>query len=157
MDLTVQRNDLVRELHLVQGIVERKNSIPILSSPRRSRGRGPQDLGHRPRRVPPVRLCGPVSSPGAITLAAKKLYEIVRSLPESDVRIKVLPDAWASIECERTSFRMAGLPREDFPVLPEGKGARAVGFPGTCCGTSSARTAFAVTARTGGTTSRAPC
>ena len=52
---------------------------------------------------------------GAITLGAKKLYEIARSLPESDMHLTVLPDAWATIECERVVFKMAGLPREDFP------------------------------------------
>jgi len=150
MDLTVRRNDLVRELHLVQGIVERKNSIPILSNVLAEAEGG--DLRISATDLDVSLRCGcaaQVSSPGAITLAAKKLYEIVRSLPESDVRIKVLPDAWASIECERTSFRMAGLPREDFPALPEGKGARAVEIPGDVLRDLIARTAFAVTAEDG--------
>ena len=60
-----------------------------------------------------------------MTLGAKKLYEIVRSLPESDVSLKVEGDAWARIRCERVDFKMAGLPREDFPTLPEARAGRA--------------------------------
>jgi DNA polymerase-3 subunit beta len=150
MEITVRRNDIVRELHLVQGIVERKNSIPILSNVLVEA----QDEGLRIAATDldvSVR-CGcaaTVVAPGAITLAAKKLYEILRSLPESDVRLKVLPDAWASIECERSSFKMAGLPREDFPVLPEARGKGAVEIPGELLRDLIARTAFAVTAEDG--------
>jgi DNA polymerase-3 subunit beta len=104
MELTVRRNDLVRELQLVQGIVERKNSIPILSNVLAEAEAGQLRVSATDLDV--SLKCGcpaEVKSPGAITLSAKKLYEIARSLPESEVRIKVLPDAWAAIECERTS------------------------------------------------------
>jgi len=150
MELTVRRNDLVRELHLVQGIVERKNSIPILSNVLAEARSGELRIAATDLDV--SLRCGcaaEVSSPGSITLAAKKLYEIVRSLPESEVRIKVLPDSWASIECERTSFKMAGLPREDFPVLPEAKGSKGVEIPGDVLRDLIARTSFAVTAEDG--------
>jgi DNA polymerase-3 subunit beta len=150
MELTVRRNDLVRELQLVQGIVERKNSIPILSNVLAEAQDGRLRVSATDLDV--SLKCGcpaEVAVPGAITLGAKKLYEIARSLPESEVRIKVLPDAWASIECERTSFKMAGLPREDFPALPEGTGARTVEIPGAVLRDLITRTSFAVTAEDG--------
>src|SRR6185436_8038739 len=87
-----------------------------------------------------------VVAEGAITLAAKKLYEIARSLPESEVRLKVLPDAWATVECEQVSFKMAGLPREDFPSLPEAKPSKGIEIPGEVLRDLIARTGFAVTA-----------
>ena len=87
-----------------------------------------------------------VASEGSITLGAKKLYEIARSLPESEVRLKVLPDSWAAIECERVNFKMAGLPREDFPALPEGKAKGGVEIPGEVLRDLIGRTAFAITA-----------
>jgi DNA polymerase-3 subunit beta len=62
------------------------------------------------------------------------------------VRLKVLPDSWASIECERVSFKMAGLPKEDFPALPEGKAAKGIEIPGEVLRDLIARTAFAITA-----------
>ena len=123
MEITVRKNDLVKELALVQGIVERKNSIPILSNVL-AEARGNEvrisatDLDVSLRTACPAE----VVSEGSITLGAKKLYEIARSLPDSEVHIKLLPDAWASIECDSVSFKMAGLPREDWPLQdPKGQ------------------------------------
>jgi DNA polymerase-3 subunit beta len=147
MEITVRKNDLVKELALVQGIVERKNSIPILSNVlAEARGKeviiSATDLDVSLRTTCPAE----VTTEGAVTLGAKKLYEIARSLPESDVRLKVLPDAWAAIECERVHFKMAGLPREDFPALPEAKARGGVEIPGEVLRDLIARTAFAITA-----------
>jgi DNA polymerase-3 subunit beta len=147
MDIVARKSDLVRELQLVQGIVERKNSIPILSNVLlEARGDALQiaatDLDVSLR----VSCAAQIVREGAITLAAKKLYEIVRSLPDSDVQLRVQPDAWATIECERSSFRMAGLPREDFPALPEAKAAGAVEIPAAALKDLIGRTAFAITA-----------
>lgn len=147
MEIIVRKNDLVKELHLVQGIVERKNSIPILSNVL-AEARGSEvrisatDLDVSLR-------CGcaaQVVKEGAITLGAKKLYEIARSLPESDVHIKVLPDSWATIECERVTFKVAGLPREDFPSLPEAKAGKGVVIAAATLRDLINRTAFAMTA-----------
>ena len=147
MEIVVRKNDLLKELALVQGIVERKNSIPILSNVLAEARDGALKIAATDLDV--SLRCGcaaQVLSPGAITLGAKKLFEIARSLPESDVRLKVLPDAWAEIECERTRFKMAGLPREDFPALPEAKASKGVELPADVLRDVIARTAFAITA-----------
>ncbi len=147
MEIVVRKNDLLKELQLVQGIVERKNSIPILSNVL-VEAQGSQihiaatDLDVSLRCGCPAQ----VAQKGAITLQAKKLYEIVRSLPDSDVHLKQLADAWASIECERTSFKVAGLPREDFPALPESKPGKGIEIPAQVLRDLIARTAFAITA-----------
>ena len=147
MEIIVQKNDLVRELHLVQGIVERKNSIPILSNVL-AEAKGSEvrisatDLEVSLRCGCPAK----VVTEGSITLAAKKLYEITRSLPESEVRIRVLPDSWAAIDCEKVSFKMAGLPKEDFPALPEARPRGGVEIAGEVLRDLIARTSFAITA-----------
>jgi DNA polymerase-3 subunit beta len=110
MEITVRKNDLVKELHLVQGIVERKNSIPILSNVL-CEAKG-SELRISATDLDVSLRCGcpaQVVQEGKITLGAKKLHEIARSLPESDVHIKVLPEAWTEIECERSRFKMAGV------------------------------------------------
>jgi DNA polymerase-3 subunit beta len=147
MEIVVRKNDLLKELQLVQGIVERKNSIPILSNVLTEAHAG--ELRVAATDLDVSLRCGcpaQVASSGSITLAAKKLYEIMRSLPESDVHIKVEADSWTHIECERVTFKMSGLPREDFPSLPEAKGARGVELPGEVLRDLIARTAFAITA-----------
>jgi DNA polymerase-3 subunit beta len=147
MDILIRRNDLVKELQLVQGIVERKNSIPLLSNVLAEARGGELRISATDLDV--SLRCGcaaQVIEEGAVTLSAKKLYEIVRSLPESDVSVKVEEDAWARIKCERVEFRMAGLPREDFPSLPDGKGGKPVEIPAAVLRSLIPRTKFAITA-----------
>ncbi len=147
MEIIVRKNDLVKELHLVQGIVERKNSIPILSNILAEARGGELRISATDLDV--SLRCGcaaQVVKEGSITLGAKKLYEIARALPESDVQIKVLPDAWATIDCERVHFKMAGLPREDYPTLPEGKAGKGIEIPADVLRALINRTAFAITA-----------
>lgn len=147
MEITVRKNDLVKELQLVQGIVERKNSIPILSNVL-------CEASGSELRISATDLdvslrCGcaaQVVRPGAITLGAKKLHEIARSLPESDVHLKVLPEAWTEIECERSRFKVAGLPSEDFPTQPEARGGNGVEVPAEALRALISRTSFAITA-----------
>jgi DNA polymerase-3 subunit beta len=147
MDITVRKNDLVRELQLVQGIVERKNSIPILANVLAEARGGELRIAATDLDV--SLRCGctaKVQTEGAITLAAKKLFEIARALPDSDIKIKVLPDSWTQIECEKVTYKMAGLPREDFPSLPEARSGKGIEIPADALRDLIARTAFAITA-----------
>jgi DNA polymerase-3 subunit beta len=147
MEILVRRNDLVKELQLVQGIVERKNSIPILSNVLAEARSGELRISATDLDV--SLRCGcaaQVVEEGAVTLGAKKLYEIVRSLPDSDVSVKVEGDAWARIKCERVEFKMAGLPREDFPSIPEARAGKAVDIPVGVLRSLIQRTSFAITA-----------
>ncbi len=147
MEILVRKGDLVKELSLVQGIVERKNSIPILSNVLAEARSGELRIAATDLDV--SLRCGcaaQVVADGAITLGAKKLYEIARSLPESEVRLKVLPDSWASIECDRVTFKMAGLPKEDFPALPESRTSKGMDIPGEVLRDLIGRTSFAITA-----------
>jgi DNA polymerase-3 subunit beta len=147
MEIIARKNDLVKELMLVQGIVERKNSIPILSNVL-CEARG-SELRISATDLDVSLRCGSsaqVVKEGAITLGAKKLFEITRALPESDIHLKVLPESWTEIRCERSTFKMAGLPSEDFPSLPEARAGRAVEVPAPLLRGLIARTAFAITA-----------
>ncbi len=147
MEILVRRNDLAKELQLVQGIVERKNSIPILSNVLCEARSGEIRISATDLDV--SLRCGcaaEVVAEGAVTLGAKKLYEIVRSLPENEVSLKLEDDAWTRIRCERVEFRIAGLPREDFPSLPEARGGRGIELPAALLRALIQRTAFAITA-----------
>jgi len=147
MEILVKRNDLATELSLVQGIVERKNSIPILSNVLCEARGGELRISATDLDV--SLRCGcaaEVKKEGAVTLGAKKLYEIVRSLPENEMKLTLEDDAWARIKCGRVEFRMAGLPREDFPSLPEPKSGRGIEIPAALLKELIQRTAFAITA-----------
>src|SRR5687767_12314032 len=88
MELVVRKNDLLRELQLFQGIVERKNTIPILANVlMEANGNEVRFLATDLEVALRSRCTASVAKSGSVTLPAKKLYEIVKSLPETDIRI----------------------------------------------------------------------
>ena len=90
MELVVRKNDLLRELQLFQGIVERKNTIPILANVlMEAKGNDISLLATDLEVGLRSRCDATVEKGGTLTLPAKKLYEIVRALPETDVRIEI--------------------------------------------------------------------
>jgi DNA polymerase-3 subunit beta len=120
MEFTVQRGDLLKELQRLQGVVEKKNTIPILSNTFLSAAGSELEviatdleLGIR------TSARAKVTKPGAITVSSRKLYEIVRLLPEDQVSFKQEENHWVQIACARSRFRMVGLPKDDFPPLPK--------------------------------------
>jgi DNA polymerase-3 subunit beta len=119
MEFTVSKADLVRELNLSQGVVEKKTTIPILSNVLlEASGDRIQltatDLELGIRCVCPAR----VVKPGSGTIPAKRLLDYVRLLPDADVQVKMLDNQWASLLCGRSRTRIAGMSRESFPELP---------------------------------------
>ena len=123
MHIRVERDAFVDALTPVQGVVEAKKTLPILShllleaSPDGVWLFG-TDLDVGVRRG----LAAEVLRPGTVALSAKKLYEIARELPRAPVELQADADLQVAIRCERSSFRMKGLPREEFPSLPDLKG-----------------------------------
>ena len=125
MELVVRKNDLLRELQLFQGIVERKNTIPILANVlMEAKGDEVQLARDRPRSRAAQQCAATVTKGGSLTLPAKKLYEIVKALPETDVRIEE-DKGGVKVAADRFDSRMQTLPREDFPTLPDASGAAA--------------------------------
>ena len=83
-------------------------------------------------------------SRGSLTLPAKKFYEIVRSLPETDIRIAE-DKGGVQVAADRFDSRMQTLPREDFPTLPESGGTRAPRCRAASVKEMVAKTQFAIT------------
>src|SRR5258706_15246467 len=122
MELVVRKNDLLRELQLFQGIVERKNTIPILANVlMEAKGAEVRFLATDLEVGLRSRCEAAVAKPGALTLPAKKLYEIVRSLPDTDIRIAD-EKGGGKVAADHFDFRIQTLPGEDFPALPEASG-----------------------------------
>jgi DNA polymerase-3 subunit beta len=119
MEFSVSKSDLVRELGLTQGVVERKTTIPILSNILMETDKDQvwltaTDLELGIRCACPAR----VKKEGAGTIPARRLLDYVRLLPDADVQVKVADNQWASLVCGRSRTRIAGMSRESFPELP---------------------------------------
>ena len=147
MEFIAKKEELLRELALIQGIVERKNTIPILanvlieaSDNNIELASTDLDVGLR------CRLGAAVSETGALTLSAKKLYEIVRAVSDSDIRVTELENSWASIENGQSFFKMVGLGKKEFPALPEPPEDGFTTIPGAALRELINKTSFAITA-----------
>src|SRR5438874_3975258 len=145
MELVVRKNDLLRELQLFQGIVERKNTIPILANVlMEAKGDEVRFLATDLEVGLRSRCNAAVAKSGALTLPAKKFYEIIKSLPETDVRIAE-DKGGVKVAADRFDSRMQTLPREDFPTLPESGGAPSATLPRAALKEMVAKTQFAIT------------
>jgi DNA polymerase-3 subunit beta len=147
MELVARKADLVRELQFFQQIVERKNTIPILANVLLQASGNELTLLATDLEVALRGFAeAAVSKPGTVTLPAKKLYEVVRALPDGDVNIDTEKTGTAvKISGGQFSSRMPTLPREDFPSLPEATGGARASIKGSALREMVAKTQFAIT------------
>ena len=145
MELVVRKTDLLRELQLFQGIVERKNTIPILANVLIEADGDSVKLLATDLEVGLRSRCpASVSKSGSLTLPAKKLYEIIKALPETDIRIEENRNG-VKVAADRFDSRMQTLPREDFPSLPDASGSFSATLPREILKQMVAKTQFAIT------------
>src|SRR5438046_3999469 len=144
MEFTVSKADLVRELNLSQGVVEKKTTIPILSNILIEAKGGRVVLTATDLELG-IRCSCPakVKKEGAGTVPAKKLLDYVRLLPDTELTIKFLENHWASLTCGRSKTRMAGMSRESFPELPQ-MPEKVAEIPVKLPSSMIARTSFAI-------------
>jgi DNA polymerase-3 subunit beta len=122
MEFTVRKFDLLQELTLIQGVVERKTTIPILANVLIHAEDNRLGIIATDLEIGLKSTCeAKVTAGGTITLPAKRLYEIVRALPDKEIRFKQGEGSWMTVTCGSSRFRIAGLPQEDFPQLPAQK------------------------------------
>ena len=120
MEITVSRQDLVKELTATQSVVERKTTIPILSNFLiEAEGEllniTATDLDQAIRTSAPVK----VKKPGSCTIPARKLYDYIKLLPEGEISIKLMDNHWVQIRAGRSNTKMVGMARANFPQVPE--------------------------------------
>jgi DNA polymerase-3 subunit beta len=119
MELTVGKADLQKELQLCQGVVEKRSTIPILSNVLLKAADGKLQVAATDLDVTILTSCAAkITTPGGVTLEARRLFDIVRSLPDDDVHIALQENNQMLIESGTAKFRLLGLPAEDYPTLP---------------------------------------
>jgi DNA polymerase-3 subunit beta len=145
MEITVSKFDLLRELTATQGVVERKTTIPILSNylfeaagDKLSLTATDLDLSLR------TSCNAKVKKDGACTIPARKLYDYVKLLPDADITIRLLENHWVSIRCGRSSTKMVGMARSNFPGLPVFPSAGVIKIPAAVLRSMIAKTGFAI-------------
>src|SRR5213593_3599016 len=105
MEFTVRKFDLLQELMLIQGVVERKTTIPILANVLVRAEGGELGIAATDLEIGRKSVCvSKPTLPGAITLPAKRLYEIVRALPAKELTFTRGPANWVMITCGTSRF-----------------------------------------------------
>lgn len=120
MEFSIDRSELLESLSLTQGVVERRNALPILANvlldahDEHALGIIATDLDVHIRRSCKAQ----VRSPGAATVGARKLYEFVRELRPGEVTLRLLENHFIEVSSGRSRVRLVGLPATDFPAFP---------------------------------------
>ncbi len=128
MELRIPVSELIRALTILQGVAQRKNTLPILSNvlleaaidsnglQRLTLSATDLDVGVRM-----TKTCELVES-GSITVSARALLDIVKMLPGPQVTLKTLPNQYLNVKSGKTNARLMALSAEEFPRLLDIKG-----------------------------------
>ncbi|HJO05265.1 MAG TPA: DNA polymerase III subunit beta [Acidobacteriota bacterium] len=146
MKFTVQRDTLECELQVLQGIAEKRKTIPILSHILISADSGKLSLVTTDLEVSLTTQCdASISVPGGTTVSSKKLFEVVRSLPAGEIEMTSEAGEWLEISAGDAYFRLVSLPTTDFPEVPASNFEAAAEIPHVLFREMIRRTLFAVT------------
>ena len=120
MELSIRVPELVKALQRVQGIVEKKTTMPILANALlRSKGKDSLTVSATDLEIGlTADYEAQIETEGAMTLGAKELYNIVRSLPEDIVTLRQAANQWVEITSGKVKYRIVGMAAESFPTLP---------------------------------------
>ncbi|MEP7038394.1 MAG: DNA polymerase III subunit beta [Acidobacteriota bacterium] len=125
MEFVIKQSVLKDELGFVQGIVEKKSTIPVLSNILI------ESVGENTIRIVGTDLdvtirCdaeADIKKSGSMCIQARKLFDIVRLLPDSDVHFTKDENEWVKLTCGKSNFRLAGVSKDNFPEVPSFKSA----------------------------------
>ena len=144
MEFVVQKSEFLDELNLIQGAVEKKSTIPILSHFLvEAASSGLQITGTDLELAARSSCTAKVKGVGKAAVPARRLVEITRSLPDDEIRFKLLENRLAQVTCQRSSFKLPSMATDNFPALPEVP-KTAVTLPGEVLAGLIDRTIFAV-------------
>jgi DNA polymerase-3 subunit beta len=145
MEISVSRQELLRELTATQSVVERKTTIPILSNFLIEAADDKltitgTDLDQSMKTSCPAK----VKKPGACTIPARKLYDYIKLLGDGDISIKLLENHWVQIRAGRSNTKMVGMARANFPQVPEFPESSVTKIPTSSLKNLIAKTIFAI-------------
>jgi len=145
MEIKIDRDIFLTGMQKVQGIVESKGTMPILSHVHIATEKDgillqATDLEIGIKGFLPAQ----VVAAGAVTLNARKLFDILRELPNLEVHLVRGDNDWVKLKCGKAKFRLPGLPASDYPKLPEYSEEALIEFSGKQLKEMIRKTYFAI-------------
>jgi DNA polymerase-3 subunit beta len=145
LEISISRQDLLRELTATQSVVERKTTIPILSN-FLIEAEGDKvvitatDLDQSIK----TSCAAKVKKSGSCTIPARKLYDYIKLLPDGDISIKLMENHWIQIRSGRSNTKMVGMARANFPQVPEFPQTSITSIPAASLNNCISKTIFAI-------------
>ncbi|HCF62549.1 MAG TPA: DNA polymerase III subunit beta [Myxococcales bacterium] len=145
MEFRIAAEELAKALHRAQGIAERKTTIPILANVLIQAKKSGVSLTAFDLDIGLVsEHPAEVLREGAITLASKHLFDIVKALPESQVTVQLTGGTTVEISCGNARFKLLGMPAEEYPALPKEEKASLTRIDGRVLLEMIEKTSFAI-------------
>ncbi len=144
MKFTITRENLQQGLAAVGASIPTRTTLPVLSNILiEASADGVQLSGTDLDIAVTLRVPADVEEEGAITVPAKKLQELARELPEQPARITTMGERFELV-CGKATFRLNGMPRDEFPSFPQVDFSGSWRIPGSVMSSMIERTSFAV-------------
>lgn len=145
MKFSIDKETFLKSLQKVQGIVEKRNTMPILSNVLIEATDDTilvtaTDLEVGIKSSYPAN----VTSGGKITVSAKKLYEIIKELPDQEIFFSVKDNDWVDIACGKAQFSIVGLSSDEFPPFPKVSESSLIGLKGSILKGMIEKTSYAI-------------
>lgn len=119
MEFQIEKKNFFKSLTILQGIAERRSSIPALSNILMESDKNQIRLTTTDLETTIIsHVPCTVKKEGKISASARKLYEIIRELPDAEISLQGMENHWAKITCENAVFNLSGLDPMEFPTLP---------------------------------------
>jgi DNA polymerase III subunit beta len=149
MEYVIEKDDLIRCLYLIQGVVEKRSTLPILAHVLIESSADAVTLGATDLEVGIRQQCkATVKINGAVTTDARKLYEIIRELPSDQITFRSDGTGWTEVRSGKSRFRLASLDPKEFPAISPQESRKssvsAVKLPGQTLREMIEKTLFAV-------------
>lgn len=145
MKITIERRDLLKGLQRVQGVVEKRNTLPVLSNILLTAENGTLSIFATDMETAVLGVYpAEIQKEGKTTLSARKIYEIAKELPDGPLTLFQTENQWVQIEAGKSRFKVAALPADDFPLVPEMKEEVSIKVPAKILSELFRKTVFAV-------------
>lgn len=145
MKIKITRDELLTGLQRVQGIVEKRNTMPILSNILLETKQDGIELVATDLEIG-VRghYKADVQQAGSVSLSARKLYELLKEVAAGEITITTQENNWVQIQAGRSQFKIVGIAASEFPALPTIEREGRVAIPGSGLASLIRKTLFAV-------------
>lgn len=119
MKVRIGRDELLTGLQRVQGVVEKRNTMPILSNILLEAKQDGAEIVATDLEIGMRGLYkATVLKTGGVTISARKLFEIIKELPPGDIELTAGDNNWTTIQAGKSQFKVVGLPSAEYPALP---------------------------------------